>query len=284
MSARARPVRPGLGHESRQQAVLAADLLEHETEEGEAVRRGQRVGVGEVDLPLAVGVFVVERIYVPAESVHGTHDFVEPGVVVKRQARVVGGFVDVVELGDRDMLALLVFAQHEEFALDADVEGVAHLGGGLELALEDQPAVGFEGFAFAPQVAGEPAHLGVPRQDGRRFRIGVGGDLLVLDHLGNAVQRRARAQLRARHHAAEMLDRHGLALRDAVHVDIGRDQIAYALFLEAVQECLVFLAQLFGHGRSSPRVSRCCEKMPPTGGTERLTNNISPVLPGSRAK
>ena len=51
----------GFGIRGRKSAVLARDLIRHQPEEHEAVGHGQRVGIAEIDLELAVAVLVVER-------------------------------------------------------------------------------------------------------------------------------------------------------------------------------------------------------------------------------
>ena len=71
MAAAAREIDEGLGHEGGAKPMLLGNGLHHELEEGQLVRRRQRVIEIPVDLELAIGVLVVVLIGPPAQLNHG---------------------------------------------------------------------------------------------------------------------------------------------------------------------------------------------------------------------
>ena len=77
MRAGSRPVGIGLGHHGRFPAIFAGKLLHHQPPHDEAVGHGHDVGIGEVELELAVGVLMIEGVHLPAELVHRRHDVVQ---------------------------------------------------------------------------------------------------------------------------------------------------------------------------------------------------------------
>ena len=228
MGARASALGERLGHEAREIPVAAGDLAGHPAEEHVAVGHPQRGRVGEIDLELADAVLVVEREHVPAERVHGVDQLADPGQVVHQPLDVVGRLGEVRAVAHRGVAAVPGIFQHEELGLDSDLGGQSVRGQPLERPLQDVAAAGIEGPAFAPQVAGEPGDVALPREDGARRRVGPGRHLLVVDLLRNPVEGGAGAQLRTVHHPLDVRQRHHLALRHAVHVDVARDHEAHA--------------------------------------------------------
>ena len=60
----------------------------------------------------------------------------------------------------------------------------------------------------------------------------MGRQLVILRSLTQSIERSAGEELRATHHPLEMMQRYGLRLWDAVHVDIGREAVVHALTLQ----------------------------------------------------
>ncbi len=240
----------GLGHEGGEVAAPLGEFADHEAEEGEAVGHGQRVGVLEVGLELAVGVLVVEGIDVPAQPVHRLHDLVEHRIVVEKTAHVVAGFGQRVAGAGRHQPPVGLLLQHEELGLDAEVEAVAHRRRGGKLLFQDAARAGLEGLPLEMEIARVPDDFGVPRQDRAGSEVGVGGDFLVVDFLRHAVERGAGEEFRAADHLVEMRQRHDLALGHAVQVDEARERIFHAGGLEPGLRGLGF--ERLGFGRGMP--------------------------------
>ena len=171
---------------------------------------------------------MVEGVHVPAERVHGAHDLVQVPVVEQRPREVVSRLGEVVAvLVGHDPLAL---AAHDvDLALDAEVEREPELGRALDLLVEDGAGAHRPGLFVIFEIARTPGDLRLPGELGDGGGIGIDRELVVVGALAEAVERRAREELRAPHHPFEVLDRHGLALGDTVHVDIGREAVLDAL-------------------------------------------------------
>ena len=60
----------GFGHEAGPQALLLRQGFHHHLEKGVAIGGGEGVGVGPVDLKLAVGILVIGLIRPPAQLFH----------------------------------------------------------------------------------------------------------------------------------------------------------------------------------------------------------------------
>ena len=135
MRAGSRPVGIGLGHHGGLKPVLPGQLLHHQAPHHETVGHGHRVGIGKVELELAVGVFMIEGMHLPAELVHRRDDVVEELEVEKGEARVVGGLGNgVARIVRRDAVMRRGIAPHDvSLAFDADVELQSELGGALDL-------------------------------------------------------------------------------------------------------------------------------------------------------
>jgi len=136
----------GFGHEAGKVAVLADDLLHHEAEEGEAIAHGQGVRIGKVGLKLTVGILMIKGIHVPAEVVHGVHQFGEPAVVVEQAGQVVAGLRQGVAIAHR-LKTPLGFLKDKKLGLDAQVEGEAQAGGLVQHAPQDEAGTSFKGLA-----------------------------------------------------------------------------------------------------------------------------------------
>ena len=165
-----------LGHEGRQQVVLAADRGAHLAVGGDVVRGAQRAVKAEVELELAGGVLVVAVAHVQAQRL-AVLDHVE-----QHRTQLLE-LVDVVAVGLGDALGLLALAglaQPHHLGLDADEELVAELL--LELVgdlLEVLARVGVEQVAGlgVVAVAEDAGHPVVPGQHGEGVQVGDGGEL-----------------------------------------------------------------------------------------------------------
>ncbi len=96
-----------LGHKAGKATVLAGNLVGHQTEENQAVSHAESVGVGEVGFELAVGVFVVEGVHIPAHGIHGFDQLAHNRHVVHQAARVITGFGEGIASTDRLEPAIL---------------------------------------------------------------------------------------------------------------------------------------------------------------------------------
>ena len=157
---------------------------------------------------------------VPAKLVHVAHRLVEPVEVFEKPDHVVGHLrYDVVGVGGNNAAALA--AHQVDLALDAEVEAQPQFGGALDLAGQDRARAHGPGRVVILEVARRPGDARPPRQLRDGARIGVDRQLVVLGSLAEPVQRGAREQLGAPHHAPEVRDGNGLGLGDAVDVDVG---------------------------------------------------------------
>ena len=118
--------------------------------------------------------------------------------------------------------------KNTELRLDAEIQTEAEPSGLGQRTLQNVAAARLERLALAPKIAGEPGEIGPPGRDDAGGGIGMGGDFLLVDLLRHAIERRASTQLRPAQHLLVMVDRHHLALRHAVHVDIARQHEFHA--------------------------------------------------------
>ena len=200
--------------------MFARDRIGHEAQEGEPIRHGQRVGIGEIELELADPVFVVKGIDIPAQRVHRIDQLGQPRQVVEQPRGVIGGLFQVLEIRERREPALFGLAEHKELRLHAEVHRIAHLLGRRHLTAEDVARTGLELLPAAPQIGGEPRNVLLPGQDDAAVGIGVTGDLFVMDLLRNPVERGPGEHLGPGHHVGTMGDGHHLGFRHAMHVDV----------------------------------------------------------------
>lgn len=155
---RARHAVDGLGHKGGVEAVLLGQELHRQLEGHDIVGGPEGVGVLEVDLVLAGGVFVVAGLNLKAHLLQGHTDLAPGPLAVIQGAQVeVAGLV--VGLGGG--LALVVGLKQEELGLRPHVEGVvAHGLRPLEHPLEHVPGVAHEGGTVGVvHVADQPGGL-----------------------------------------------------------------------------------------------------------------------------
>src|SRR5262245_60703721 len=65
----------------------------------------------------------------------------------------------------------------------------------------------------------------------------MAGQFIVVRSLSEAIERRAREELGAAHHALQMIDGHGLALRHTMYIDVGGETVLDPLALQCVLQC-----------------------------------------------
>ena len=119
----------GLGHEGGDHAALGRERGEQVAQRDHTVGGGQRIGVGEVLLELAVAVFVVVGVVAPAELVHRRGDGGEVVVHAGEAADVVAGPVGVVGRVCGDQRAAGVALEQEVLDLGANPGLEAGVGG-----------------------------------------------------------------------------------------------------------------------------------------------------------
>ena len=160
VAARAGEVGKRLRHEGRAQAVLLGDRLHHELEEGMLVSGAQRRVELPVHLELAVRVFVVVLIGLPAERDHRVADFRHHVVTAHERLLVVAGLGLAVG-GVRDRLP--VRRDQKIFALDAGLELVSKRGALRDHALEYLARILLDRLSRHHQIAGDPGDFRLPR-------------------------------------------------------------------------------------------------------------------------
>ena len=128
VGATAGAVGKGLGHEARESAMFAGNLVGHHPEEHQAVGHGQCVGIFEVGFELAVGVFVIKRVHIPAQLVHGVYQLIHDGQVIHERAGVITGLAQVVAITQRGKAAILGIPEQEELGFNTEIEAIPHIG------------------------------------------------------------------------------------------------------------------------------------------------------------
>ncbi len=132
----ARAVAEGLGHERADQTHVGGDLGRTHLEEGEVITGGQRVGVGVVDLELAVRVLVVDLVDINAHCSHRLGEPLEKSARSRQALVVVAGLGQRVGGITRDDAALNP-PQQRKLRLHAGVEGPALVGHARQLPLQN---------------------------------------------------------------------------------------------------------------------------------------------------
>ncbi len=163
--------RQRLRHEGGVDAVLEGDLLDDQPVGHHVVRRGQGIGVAEVDLMLGRGHLVVGKLHPHPQLLHG-EDRLAPKVgrhIQRSQVKVAAGV---------QRLRLLGRPEIEMLQLRADVEGVAQIRRLPEVALQDVAGIPLERLAAGvDDVAEHPGHrvlAGPPWKDGEGVGVRQG--------------------------------------------------------------------------------------------------------------
>ena len=227
-----------LRHERRDAPERAGDVLGHQAEEHHPVGHLERVGVAELELVLPVPALVVERVDVPAELGHVLDHRLQERVGEDRRLEVVAARRRVEEvLGDPGRPLAVDVAQDIDLGLHADVERVAELGGGRELALEHAARVVRVRLAVVLEVGRRDREAPVPRQDHEPREVGDAEALVLVGaELAHALERADRVELGALRHRVDVVHRDALGLRDAVRVDVGAEQVADALLAQVGEQ------------------------------------------------
>ena len=152
-------------------------------------------------------------------------------------------------------IPVVLALDEEELGLDPEVELQAVLREPGRLAPQDPAAVHRVRLVVEVEIAGRPRDGRLPRQDRDGVEVGPHGQLVVGRALPEAVDRRAGEQLGAAHHPREVLDRHGLGLRHAVDVGVGRQAVAHAVGVELLAAVVPRLVDLTARGHDA-RVAR----------------------------
>ena len=126
-----------LGHKAGKAAMLSRNLVRHQTEEHQAVSHAEGIGIGKVGFKLAVGIFMVKGVNIPAHGIHRFDQLTDDGHVVHQAARVVAGFGQRIAGADRFEAAVLGIAKQEKLGLDTQVEGQPHVRRLRDLTLKD---------------------------------------------------------------------------------------------------------------------------------------------------
>jgi hypothetical protein len=180
-----------LGHERGVHALLDRHFLDHQAERHDVVRRGQRVGVAQVDLLLPGRALVVAVLHRDAHRLQHL-DRGAPEIVRDEVRCVVEVAAGVDRLRRHPRLGLLL--EQEELDLRVDVEGEPEVGGPAQRALEHPPRVGVGRRAVRHQdVAEHPAHaerLAPPGQQLERAGVRLGDHVRLVDP-GKTLDRRA---------------------------------------------------------------------------------------------
>ena len=182
-------------HKGRDQAFLACVFFGHGAQEGIAVAGRDHITVGKIEFELAVGVFVIKGVYVPAEVVHAGDHPVDPAEVVQKTTRVVAGLFQLVFRVRHAQRAVFVLAQQKHFGLDAEVHAKAHCGRFLGHRFERRAGIEHVWLAVECVVGRHPRHLRLPRQLDDVIQIRYGGDLVIVRRLAETVERIASIQL-----------------------------------------------------------------------------------------
>ena len=137
----------GFGHEAGKIAFFSGQLFHHEAEEGEPISHCQRVAVGEICFKLALGVFVVEGVYVPAQIVHGGDDAVDDFVVIEDGGEGVGSFGESVAIAHWRK-SIICFFEDKELCFNPQVKLIAHRLSLFQSIFENSSAAGFERLSY----------------------------------------------------------------------------------------------------------------------------------------
>ena len=216
-------------HECRQKPLLSGIVLGKHSKEHVPVAHRQRIRVFEVEFKLGIGVLVVKRVEVPAESIDGGADLVEPLVAVEEALHVVASLHQIV-VGIRNLeLTAIIELDDKNLTLNAQVEAESHRGCGGELFLQCHTGADLVGFSMKGIVRWKPCDFGIPRQLESALQIGNRIDFIIIRALAEAVERIARVEFRAGSKVLKMRDGNDFAFRDSVYVGIGSDTVFDAL-------------------------------------------------------
>ena len=102
-------------------------------EQHKRISAGERVSVHEVDLVLAVRVFVVGLEHVKPAGAQAVGKLCQEGVLARQALQVVGGLVEPILCVGRGV-AVSCAAEQKELGLDAGLQAPAALGEPCELA------------------------------------------------------------------------------------------------------------------------------------------------------
>ena len=97
MTAVPRQMGKRLGHKGRNESILLSNSSHHPTKEGMAIGCRQTIRIRPIDFKLAVGVFVVIGIRVPAQFLHVFQQRCHKVKITGECAQVVAGFVQGIE-------------------------------------------------------------------------------------------------------------------------------------------------------------------------------------------
>ena len=241
-----RHARERLGHERRQQAVLAGHRGADLPVGGDVVRGADRAVVAEVELELAGGVLVVAVAHVEAHPLAVIDD-------VEQHRTQFLELVDVVAVGLGHTLRVglgLAAAHPHHLGLDSNHEVEPELG--LELAhdpLEVLARIGVEQLAGlgVVAVAVHPGDALVPGQDRERVEVGDRGQLGLLRPKADVVAVAVGEQVRGR--AVDELvallgdlweerRNHALAHHAPCHRDLLEEDVADVLGLDPLGQGL----------------------------------------------
>ena len=224
MTAVACQVRERLGHEGRDQAALLGERLDHVAEEHGAVACRERVGEREVLLELPVGILVVGGVVVPAEPGDRFGDLGHEVEVARQRAHVVTRLFERVERVGELELPVRCATQQEVLELGADLQLIAEPLRALERRAQDRPGAVRPRLALDRHVAGEAAHVLAPGQDREAARVGHRDDVGIVRALADVARGEPREAGAVVEQVVEVVRRHELCARLAVHVDELREQ------------------------------------------------------------
>ena len=181
----------GLRHECCIKSVAVGKVFNNKSERHNIVRRAQDLVIFKVNFMLAFCVLVVGRFNFKA------HAF-------KRQADVLAAVLALVNRAEVKIAApvmavgggtsLFIRAEKEEFALRANIAGVAHVGGLFDCALENMARIALKRGAVGEiYITDEPcgfSALALPGENNERVEVGVQAHIRLLN-ADKAVNRRA---------------------------------------------------------------------------------------------
>ena len=242
MEARARVAVERLAHERGEQALLRGEVLDGGLEAERAVGGVERLGVREVDLPLAHAVLVrgTDRPEVRVGDLeqHAVEHAARIGVGA--DGVDVGRILDVARPAAGDRRAGL---QQVELELGAHHRREAELRESGDRALQRRARVGAVGLAVGRLIRQAPGHSRVPRHAHERVEqrrhvdvaepvLEAGDDVVAQVDRGD---RLAEVEAGLGDVGGEDVDRYVLAAQHAVQVGVGDAHDAHALLLESLQ-------------------------------------------------
>ena len=207
-----------LRHEGGGQAGVVRQRVDHVAVEDQPVGAGQRVGVGEVLLELAVRVLVVVGVVGPAELVHVRRHRGQVAEHPGQALGVVAGCFGCVQRVGELHAAAVATADEEVLRLAADVVDQAAVADLVQHPLQDQPGGIGPGLALDVDVALQHGQPRLPRRERVRGRIRDGDHVRVGGALPHRPGREARETRTPAGQDVGRLDRDHLGAWLAVHV------------------------------------------------------------------